>query len=316
MLYIDRKYIMLLSPRLEKFKRVREDLYNCRCMFCGDSEKDRNKARGYFYRKKIAMFFKCHNCEMGTTFGKVLQWVDADLHREYVFERYKDNIDEPEFVFGTPKFKKVDPNLEHLISINKLSTEHPARQYVAKRLIPEERWNDLYFCKEFAKWSNTETQEHPRLVIIFRDETGEVNAAQGRSFGKEQPKYLTLKFKDRPKIFGLDRVCLDETVSVVEGPIDSMFIPNCLAVAGSDFSEIPPCESVIVPDNEPRNKQVVKTMEKLIGQDHKIVIWPDTVKVKDLNDMVSAGLPVYDIIKENTYSGLTAMMKISEWKRI
>ena len=317
MLHIDRKYLMLLSPRLEKFKRVREDLYNFRCPYCGDSQKHSNKARGYFYRKKADIFYRCHNCSAGTTFSKVLQWIDADLYREFVLERYKDSVPnpEPEFQFAPPVFKKKDPRLKELVCINKLDVSHPARQYVAKRQIPEDRWNDLYFCKEFAKWSNTETQEHPRLVIIFRDESGEVIAAQGRSFGNEQPKYLTLKFSDQPKLFGMDRVSLDEVVYVVEGPLDSMFIPNCIAVAGSDFNELPLAECVVILDNEPRNVEIVKTMEKLIAEDHNIVIWPDTVKVKDINDMVLTNLPVYNIIKENTYRGLSAMMAIANWKK-
>ena len=313
---------MLLSPRLDRFKRVREDLYNFRCPFCGDSAKHKNKARGYFYRKKVDMFYRCHNCGLGTTFGKVLQHSDSDLYREYVLERYKDsvpNTEQPEFSFEPPKFEKKDPRLESLICINKLDVGHPARQYVAKRLIPEDKWNDLYFCKEFAKWSNTETQEHPRLVIIFRDASGEVIAAQGRSFFNEQPRYITLKFSDQPKIFGLDKVSLDEVVYVVEGPIDSMFIPNCIAVAGSDFNELPPCESVIICDNEPRNREVVRTMEKLIDKDHSLVIWPDYITAKDINQMILDGMTsdeVFGIIKDNTYNGLFARMALMNWKKI
>jgi len=299
---------------------VREDLYNFRCPFCGDSAKHKNKARGYFYRKKVDIFYRCHNCGIGTTFGKVLKWADPDLYREYILERYKDsvpNTTEPEFKFEAPKFKKKDPNLKDLISINKLNVDHPARQYVAKRLIPEEFYSDLFLCHQFSSWAKIQTQEHPRLVIPFRDETGEVFAAQGRAFGKEQPKYLTLKFDEsKPKIFGLDRLDFGETVYVVEGPIDSLFIPNCIAVAGSDFNEIPPCESVVIMDNERRNAEVVKTMEKLIDTDHHIVIWPDYILEKDINDMILAGRDVQTIIKDNTYQGLFARMALTNWKRI
>ncbi len=318
MLHIDRKYLMLLSPRLEKFKRVREDLYNFRCPYCGDSEKFRNKARGYFYRKKADMFYRCHNCSMGTTFSKVLQWIDADLYREYVLERYKDSVPntEPEFQFAPPVFKKTDPNLKDLIPINKLNVGHPARQYVANRLIPEGFYSDLFLCHKFSKWAKIQAEEHPRLVIPFRDETGEVVAAQGRAFGKEQPKYLTLKFDEsKPKIFGLDRLDLDEIVYVVEGPLDSLFVDNCIAVAGSDFNDIPPCEAVIIMDNEPRNNEVVRTMEKLIEQDYSIVIWPDTITHKDINDCVLAGVDVKTIIENNTHQGLSAMMAIANWKK-
>ena len=46
---VDSKYITLLSSRLPKFKRVKPNLFNFRCPICGDSQKHKNKARGYIY---------------------------------------------------------------------------------------------------------------------------------------------------------------------------------------------------------------------------------------------------------------------------
>ena len=190
--YIDLKFIMMLSPRLDKFKKIRDNLFNFRCPYCGDSQKSRSKARGYFYRKKNDYFYRCHNCGKGTTFGKVLEYTDTEMYKEYVMERYKGDApktEAPEFNFEAPKFKKIDPKLESLISINKLNTTHPARRLVESRQIPEEFYSDLYLCTKFFQWAKIQSkQEHPRLVIPFRDETGEVFAAQGRAFGKETPK--------------------------------------------------------------------------------------------------------------------------------
>ena len=319
--YIDLKYIMMMSPRLEKFKKVRDNLFNFRCPYCGDSVKFRNKARGYFYKKKNDFLYKCHNCGKGTTFGKVLQHIDPDTHKEYVMERYKDSsptLQEPEFNFEAPKFKKKDSRLETLTPINKLNGDHPARQFVESRQLPEEFYSDLYLCHKFFEWSKISSkQEHPRLVIPFRDETGEVFAAQGRAFGKEVPKYLTIKFDDKPKIFGLDRVDFTRRFYVVEGPIDSMFVDNCLAVAGADFRYIPPGDTTIVLDNEPRSREIIKLMERLIHQEYELVIWPDTITQKDINDMVLAGQQdIQKLIDNNTFSGLEAKMKLAVWKRI
>jgi len=319
MIHIDLKYIMLLSPRLEKFKKVRDSLFNFRCPYCGDSQKFRNKARGYFYRKKNDFFYRCHNCSIGTNLAKVIKYVDSDMYKEYILERYKDNIpktEQPEFNFETPKFKKKNPHLEDLVPINKLSVEHPARQFVESRQIPKEFYSDLYLCHKFFQWSKIQSkQEHPRLVIPFRDETGEVFAAQGRAFGKEIPKYLTLKFDDKPKIFGLDRVDFSRRFYVVEGPIDSLFLDNCLAAAGTDFTQLPPGEVTIVLDNEPRSIEITKLMERLINQDYELVIWPDTIKQKDINDMVLAGVKdIKTIIDNNTFSGLEAQLKLAIWR--
>ena len=312
---------MMVSPRLEKFKKVRDSLFNFRCPYCGDSLKFRNKARGYFYKKKNDFLYKCHNCGKGTTFGKVLELIDPDTYKQYVMERYKDSsptLQEPEFKFEAPKFKKKDSKLETLTPINKLNGDHPARQFVESRQLPEEFYSDLYLCHKFFEWSKISSkQEHPRLVIPFRDETGEVFAAQGRAFGKEVPKYLTIKFDDKPKIFGLDRVDFTRRFYVVEGPIDSMFVDNCLAVAGADFRYIPPGDTTIVLDNEPRSREIIKLMERLIHQEYELVIWPDTITQKDINDMVLAGQQdIQKLIDNNTFSGLEAKMKLAAWKRI
>ena len=324
--YIDLKFIMMLSPRLDKFKKLRDNLFNFRCPYCGDSHKSQSKARGYFYRKKNDFFYRCHNCGKGTTFGKVLEYIDTLIYKEYVMERYKGDApktEAPEFNFEAPKFKKRDAKLENLTPINKLNTDHPARQLVESRQIPEEFYSDLYLCSKFFEWAKIGTlvprrQEHPRLVIPFRDETGEVFAAQGRAFGKETPKYLTVKFQDKPKIFGLDRIDLSRKVYVVEGPIDSLFLDNCLAMAGADFGNIPE-DATIILDNEPRSREIIKRMENLIENNYELVIWPDSLPHKDINDMILAGMTsddVQKIIKQNTYNGLQATARLSAWKRI
>jgi len=320
MIHTDLKFIHLLSPRLDKFKKLRDYLYNFRCPYCGDSEKFRNKARGYFYRKAETMLFRCHNCGKGTTAGKVIEFVDSDMYKEYVRERFVGTEGNEVYFFEAPKFKKRDPKLEDLTPINKLNGSHPARQFVESRQIPEEFYNDLFLCSEFFRWAKLSSkQDHPRLVIPFRDESGEVFAAQGRAFGKETPKYITIKFDDKPKIFGLERVDLSRRFYVVEGPIDSLFVDNCLAMAGADFDHLPFSGEgmTIVMDNEPRSREIIKRMENLIDNHHALVIWPDTVTQKDINDMVLAGhKDVQEIINNNTFSGLTAKAKLSAWKRI
>ena len=323
MVFVDIKFIHLISHRLDKFTKLRDFLYNFRCPYCGDSEKYRNKARGYFYRVKDQMNFRCHNCDAGTTAAKVIQLIDEDIYKEYVKEKWIGE-DEPEYQFKAPKFKKRDPKLDDLVCINKLDANHPALEFIKKRQIPEKHWNKFFLCHKFYQWSEIGSlvprrDEHPRLVIPFYDEEGEVFAAQGRSFGNEQPKYLTVKFEDRPKIFGLDRVDLKQTVYVTEGPIDSLFIDNAIAVAGSDFRELPPCEAVIVLDAEPRSKEIVSKMKKLAEQDYELVIWPDNIIGKDCNEMIQKGLTssqLCDIIKNNTFSGLEAQTRVSAWARI
>ena len=148
-------------------------------------------------------------------------------------------------------------------------------------------------------------------------------AAQGRAFGSEQPKYLTVKFDDRPKIFGLDRADFTQTVYVVEGPIDSLFLDNAIAVAGSDMLQVVreynKDNLVMVLDNERRSRETVSKMQTLIDNDYQLCIWPENNPHKDINEMILAGMTSTEIqnqIEENVSAGLSARIRLADWKRI
>ena len=330
MSYIDTKYLNIIGPQLLQFKKKGDFLWNFRCPYCGDSQKSRTKARGFVYRKKNDLFYKCHNCGVGTTLGKLIEYVDSKIHKDYIMERYrcgvKTNNPEPEFKFDVPIFRKKGV-LKSLKSISDLSREHPARKIVEERLIPSEFLSDLYLCESFYKFTNTLVPnkfpsldgDHPRLLIPFRNEKGEVFAYQGRSFGKEQPKYITIRLDDdTTKIFGLDRIDDSRQVYAVEGPLDSLFLDNCIAVGGADLAKLEN-DTVIIFDNEPRNREICKQMDSCIGFDKKIVIWPDSMKHKDINDMIMAGYAkeqIQEIIDDNIFSGASAKLRFSEWKKI
>ena len=330
MSYIDTKYLNIIGPQLLQFKKKGDFLWNFRCPYCGDSQKSRTKARGFVYRKKNDLFYKCHNCGIGTTLGKLIEYVDSKIHKDYIMERYrcgvKPNNPEPGFKFDVPIFRKKGV-LKSLKSIADLSTDHPARKIVEERLIPSEFLSDLYLCESFYKFTNTLVPnkfpsldgDHPRLLIPFRNEKGEVFAYQGRSFGKEQPKYITIRLDDdTTKIFGLDRIDDSRQVYAVEGPLDSLFLDNCIAVGGADLAKLEN-DTVIIFDNEPRNREICKQMDSCIGFGKRIVIWPDSMKHKDINDMIMAGYvkeQIQEIIDDNIFSGASAKLRFSEWKKI
>jgi transcription elongation factor Elf1 len=331
MSYIDTKYLNIISPYLQQFKKKGDNLWNFRCPYCGDSKKSRTKARGFVFRKKNDLFFKCHNCGVGASLGNLVKTIDSKTYKDYIFERYKKGVEthsspQPEFHFNAPVFRKKGI-LKTLKSISELSTDHPARKIIEKRLIPFESFSDLYLCESFFKFTNsiipnkfpTLNGDHPRLLIPFRDEQGEVFAYQGRAFGNEQPKYITIKLDDdKDKIFGLDRVDKSKPIYVVEGPLDSLFLDNCVAVAGADFSNMKG-DLIIIYDNEPRNKEINKQIEKTINQGKSVCLWPDNMKWKDINDMIIAGYSkeqIQEIITDNTFSGAAAQLRFVEWRKI
>ena len=336
--YIDTKYISLISHRLRNFTKKGDYLWNFSCPYCGDSTTNKRKARGFIYRTKNDLFYKCHNCSHGTNLAKLIEYVDVSLHKEYVLERYKEGltssgqgdrtpgagIKTPEFNFTKPVFKK---SLK-LQSFAELDDNHPAVKILSKRNLPKETWNDIYFSPKFFEFCNTHVEnkfpslkgDHPRMVIPFRNKDGEIFAFQGRAFGNEKQKYITIILdKDHPKIFGLDRVDDTFNIHVVEGPIDSLFLENGVAVAQSDL-RLPDYKdkAVLIPDNEPRNVEVCKQIEKFIDEDYSVCIWPKGIKEKDINDMILSGITpaeIMNIIHSNTHKGLQAKTVFNSWKR-
>ena len=329
--YIDLKFINDLSGRLSQFKKKTDYLFNFRCPHCGDSQKSKTKARAYLYRVKNDMFFKCHNCGQGQNLANFIKFVDPKLYESYLLERYKKSAPatpKPEFDFKPTKFKDQTP-IDDLKSIKDLPEDHPARLYCDNRKIPEKCFDKLFLSDKFMTLVNEVkpntykiTKDHPRLIIPFYDTTGKVFAFQGRAFGKEQPKYLTIKLdENKQKVYGLDKVNFQKPIYITEGPIDSLFIDNCLAAGGADLflkNKIPNENITYIFDNEPRNKEIVKRMYKVIEQDFNVVIWPEDLQLKDVNDMIMSGLTklqLQDIISNNTYSKLSALTKLNYWKK-
>ena len=331
MLLTDLDYIHSISHKLRNFKKKKDYLYNFSCPVCGDSQKKKTKARGYLYRVKDMMLYRCHNCGLSTTFGKLLERVDAEVYKRYVLARYssgesKHTIhDEPEYQSVVIKETTL---LDTVKTVSRLSSEHPVRKYMQMRKIPEERWDELRLVNKFYTFVNRlipnkfprVEEDHPRLIIPFYDKTGKLTGFQGRAFGSENPKYITIMLDETaPKLYGLDKVNLTEKIYVVEGPIDSMFIDNSIAMAGADATKLPSNgDYVFVYDNEPRNPEIVKRMQKHIDNNDTVVIWPDNVGEKDINDMIIAGkskLEILDIISKSTHKNLSAKMRFTEWKK-
>ena len=320
---IDSKYITLISSRLPKFKRVKPNLFNFRCPICGDSQKHKNKARGYIYPLKADMNFKCHNCGASTTFNNFLKTVDPTLHKQYVMEKFKERnvgkgsiIPEPKFNFKKPVFKKK-------LDLPKAIDVKIAKEYLEKRKLDPSKF---YFASKFKEWTNKQKQtfdtigrEECRIVIPMYDTDHDLIGFQGRSLGPNSVKYITVMIKDDvPKLYGLEKVDKSKPVFVVEGPFDSTLINNSIAMCGADIgsSYLDEYDLIYVYDNEPRNREICDRISKCIESGNQIVIWPSTINEKDINDMVMGGHNVMNLLESNTYSGLKAKIKFNNWKKI
>ena len=319
---VDSKYIGLISSRLTKFKRVKPDLYNFRCPICGDSQKNKSKTRGYLYAVKADMNYRCHNCGASMTLSNFLKEIDPTIHKQYVFERFKNNktgrgtvVEEPKFNFEAPQFK---PKLD----LPKASENSSAKNYLEKRNLNPAKF---YYTDNFKAWSNSHKQtfdsvkyDEPRIIIpLFYKNT--LIGFQGRSLGPSKVKYITIMLDDNaPKIYGLDEIKTSKPIYITEGPFDSTFIKNSVAMCGSDvdIGSFNWSDYIYVYDNEPRNREIVNRISKTIDRGDKVVIWPTNILEKDINDMVLAGHDVQSMVELNVYSGLIAKLQFNTWKRI
>lgn len=309
---------------------------NCRCQVCGDSQKDQHKARFWIYDHKGVLLVKCFNCDLSMSFVRYMKENDEALYREFLIERRKAEL--------PTRVSKVEPVEEPVKEISKvelafcerldkLPPNHPIVKYVKSRMIPEAVFDRLFFTMQWPALCNSvkpETykieRQEPRLVIPIYNQEGVLESFQGRSLDPNAPqKYITIKsHEDATKIYGMDRVVAGRRVYVFEGPIDSLFIPNGIAITGGaiDVDVVPFKEDrVWVLDNEPRHKDVKNRVNKLIRQGESICIWDKSPwRSKDVNEMIikEGATPeqIEEYLSNNVISGLAAQMRANRWFKI
>jgi hypothetical protein len=344
-LFIDVKYLNQIGGKLSLFKKKDQYTWNCRCPICGDSQTKKNRARGYFYRQKNDLYYKCHNCDASLHFGSFLRDFDNTLYGQYRLERYslgenrrahanpeKDLKSQFDFTSAEdllPRRSLLDDLLDR---VDKLPADHEVRKFCAERHIPDHQLSRLYFIDDMRNIGQLSPRmrdkivtAEPRLVIPFRDGTGRLIGATCRALRGEELRYIMIRIdEDAAQIFGLDAVNPLTTVYVVEGPIDSLFLPNAIAVGGTGFNKLDQLSIdrrrlTVVIDNQPRNREVVAVYKKVIDAGYNVFIWPDT-DCKDINDLVletgKSARELADLIDNRTYAGLRASVEFNNWKKV
>ena len=339
-MWLETKYVGLLSTKLDRFKR-RNNGFNFRCPLCGDSQTSKTKARGWLYTDNKGMRFHCFNCEAHSSFPTFLKKIDNDLYYQYKLELFKESktpeqIEYEEFVEKLkPKKFIVESPLRNLKKVSQLDPNNRFKKYVDSRKIPTPYHAKMFLCPNFLAWTNTIIpnkfeeesikNDETRLLIPFIDKNQKMHAYQGRSLNpKSKSKYITIIVDETvPKIYGLDTCNFDNTTYVFEGPIDSMFIKNSIATAGGDLSsslnKFDKRNLVIVYDNEPRSRETKEKLDKAILNGYNVVIWPENLEHKDINDMILAGLSpefITYILSQNTHRDLAAKLALTRWSKV
>ncbi len=336
--WLENKYTYLAGGRCRNFKRISDSVYQFSCPICGDSKRHPRKARGYITSKGGNVWYTCHKACGSMPFHRFIQRVDPAMYADYLKERVTSGLwsptarVRPALVAPAPVVQSVsnehattrgDP-LSPLLRVDTLKPSHKARVLCEHRKIPD--LTKLYHCPKFYAWTNYALKrekfsknalfyDHARLIIPFiRD--GKLIAFQGRDYNPDSDnKYVTIRInEDQRAIYGLDEIDYGATRYAMEGPIDSMFVPNSIAFAGGDHSTVSK-DFVIVYDNEPRSPHTVKKISHAIRDGYQVCIWPTHVVQKDVNDMVMAGIDPKPIIDSRIFSGLSAQLELAVWRR-
>lgn len=338
MQWLDKKYVQLLSARLDGFKWKSPDLADCRCPLCGDSKTNKKKKRGYFYTKQDHFYFFCHNGCGQLSIKNLLQKLDYSLYQQYQMEQLTSkNQKEPDVAYKTNIAIKYGTNeflddLKKLQKLSQLSQNHPAKVYIESRKLPILYHSIFRWCPNFMTWTNTLKPEkfdeknlrydEGRILIPFFDQKNEFFAYTGRAISdtKQGLRYILIVLDyNKPMIYGLNTTNLNKQIYAFEGPIDSIFIPNSIALIGQQFSALTSIKNsdiIIVYDNEPRSIETKKKILNAITLGYKVCIWPKWVNFKDINQMIMNNWSseyIKEVIDDNTFTGFEAKIKLEAW---
>jgi transcription elongation factor Elf1 len=343
-LWVERKYLMLIANRLRNFKEKSTNLFNFSCPFCGDSQKNKIRARGYVYERSGKLMFSCHNCLLNATFRTLLREVDPNSYQNFSLENMREHGSRRTIL--PPAEIKIEYKLDEvsrlLVSLSSLPKDHEAIRYVEHRQIPKNRWKDLFFVQNFKEYV-TKTydldprrlerlvEDDPRLVMFLTDLSGNVTHVNGRSIqSSNHQRYVKLKVVPQQidrKVYGLSYIDFNKKIYVVEGEIDSMFLRNAVASGDSSLNHLAralklkhlvPPDIVLIYDNEPRNKEIMNQLKTSIEDGHFVVIWPDNWLGKDINEMVlnhKTMDQIHTAIDQNTFRGLEAILMFNDWSK-
>lgn len=275
------------------------------------------ESNAFVYKIADTERFLCHSCQRDQLYERVQEYDYFNNDKLHNLSISDNGIDIKENV-------NYNSILQYCKKLSELPSSHTSVQYVRNRGIDSSMDMDLFYTEDLREIANkaghslNRNDKEPRLIIPIRDKEGKLYGLQGRSLIKESEyRYITLYFNNKERLYGLNKVDVSKPFYACEGPIDSFFIKNCVALCGSNTLEDKYSTfATVILDNEPRNVQIVDKMLKYVDRGFKIVVWPDNVKEKDINEMVLSNLDVNRIIQESIYSKLQAKIKINNWKKV
>jgi hypothetical protein len=239
---------------------------------------------------------------------------------------------EPVMKFETPVFDSEPKTLldELFRPLSRCSDDNPAVKFARNRLLPESKFDRLYFIDDMQlveqlseKYKDRIIGTESRLGIPHYSLDGTLIGMTCRALENHSLKYVAINLRDSPMIYGMDTIRLNKPIIVVEGSLDALFLENSLAMNNADLKRIgsilPHSDTRLAFDNQPRHKDVLRAMDNAIKMGMSVCFWPDRIKGKDINEMVLNGYDpddIQELILTHSYNGLKARGAMINWRKL
>jgi len=326
------QYIIQMFYQYAGFPKYKKgtQVYNGCCPSCREGKSWGRKKRLYYMPKEDYLI--CHNCQRS---WNPINWImeqSGMAFHEVINESEQFDSDEFEVNEVTNKpivkvgtlpddsINLFDKQQTNFYKDNKVVQD--ALKYITNRRL------DTAVNRPRALYISLKDYVHKnRLCIPFYNSDGQITYYQTRALYKkdeiDKPKYLS-KMHGEKAVFGMHNVDPElDHLFIFEGPIDSMFVKNGIAMAGISLSEKQEEElkpfifhnKIWVLDNQLDNKDVKKKLTQLVEQGEKVFIWPKKYKdFKDLNEIcqkykLDQISPKFFI--DNSVDGVEALMKLN-----
>jgi DNA primase len=329
------EFINKISTYLDNFSQKGHGKYNFSCPLCGDG-KTGYKTRAWFLERD-SYYFHCFNCSAQMSLSNFLKLKFPDVYNEYVFAKLSKNKKNQEIVFKEKE--DIDLTTHNYIKSLLKPLNEEALKYLKGRKIPEKHFKDIYIIENFQdlnkveKYKETKFLKESRIVIPLYNDKGVIIGIISRAISADLKKrYINLKFYDESVVYNLYdkhgnfKINLNKTLYIVEGAFDSLFLDNAIAVNTSDLLMVKRVLNtrllnnlsiVYVPDNDKRNKEIINIYNKIISAGEKIVIMPDYIKGKDINEIIlKNNVNIVELLKENTFKDLSAHLRVVSWRKM
>lgn len=310
--------------------------YTGGCPICREGKSWGRKSRLYYIPNDSKLC--CHNCGW---YGTPINWVMEV--EQLTYKEVAAQIKECDYEYGLPvetieKAQTTELPRDSINLFDRTQLTYYKDNDSVKRavdVIVDRKLNKAVNRPRTLYTSLTDVVHKNRLIIPFYNQSNECIFYQSRKLFESdtKPKYLS-KMNSEKSLFNYNNVSSStDNVFITEGPIDSFFIEDSVAVAGiqerskesltpvqaQQLERLFLVQTVWVLDSQWLDQTSLIKTETLLKNNQCVFIWPRNIgeKFKDINEMCV----YFDIdrigkkyILENTYCGLKGIVKLKQIK--